>query len=67
MGPSVPGSERGHGSLRGFTPPLLSKHRKRSDWLGAPANQEAVDSLRSSARGSASRALSLAAGLHISI
>lgn len=52
--PSATGSDRGHGSLGGFSPLLLCKHSEPPDWSGTPSNQEPPSPLRSSAAGSAS-------------
>lgn len=54
VGPSATGSDWGHGCLGGFTPLLLNKHRKRSDWSRGASNQRAADPLRTTAAGSAS-------------
>lgn len=52
--PSATGLDRGHGSLRGFTPLLLCKHTEPSDWSGTPSNQRPPCPLRTIAAGSAS-------------
>lgn len=54
MGPSATGSDWGHGCLGGFTPLLLNKHTKLSDWSGGLSNQRAAEPLRTTAAGSAS-------------
>lgn len=54
VGPSATGSDWGHGYPSGFTPLLLNKHTKRSDWSGGLSNHGAADPLRTTAAGSAS-------------
>lgn len=52
--PPATGSYRGHGSVGGFTPLPLCKHREPSDWSVPPSNQRAPCPLRTTAAGSAS-------------
>lgn len=56
VGPSATGSDWGHGCccLSGFTPLLLNKHTKCSDWLRGLSNQRAEEPLRTTSAGSAS-------------
>lgn len=52
--PSATGSDRGHGSVGGFTPLPLCKHTEPPDWTATPTNQRPPCPLRTTAAGSAS-------------
>lgn len=54
VGPSATGSDSGHGCLNGFTPELLSKHIRPSDWSARLSNHSSAQPFRTTAAGSAS-------------